>query len=302
MPQAKHHGNHQKGIGRPGGAGKLQQASQCGKDQAQTETQVGHKNRQAGEDANRQGQVKPEHGQARTVENRQQQHHQQLPAQVLAEHGVGLLGEAVHARAQPRRHKLQGPGDKAVPVHQKIKQGYRHQHGIADQCKGKTAAKLDRGQQRGQGVFVVAVEVVQQIGLDACHVQGKANANLGQGWLERAVDALQQHRHLLAQQRQLFADDGHDQQNHAQQGHNEQHLDQHHGQQPGQPAAADPVKPIDQRRERIGQHCSHHKGGEHRRQQPQRQHQCQQDAGPGGGAFLCLGESHRAGWGEGRLG
>ena len=292
LAQAVDHGHHDQRVDQTA-TGKFQQARKGGQHQPHAKAQVGHRNRQAREDANRQGQVQPKQGQTHAVRHGQNHHHQQLAAQVLAQHVVRLGQKTVHTLAQPWGHQVAHLAHKTVPVHQQIKQRHGNQDGVADDGKGHAATQLDRGQHRTQRVFHIGVEVLHDKILDAAHIQRHADTPLRQPGFDRGVQAVQQHRKLLSHQRQLFGKDGNNEQQHAEQHHHKQQLHHHHGSQARNPAPPHIVQPVHHWGQRIGQHCRHHKGGQHRGQQPQREHHQARNQQPGSESFLGGGELHR---------
>ena len=157
LPGAKHHQQHQQGVAEAADRDKLQQTGECGQHQTQSKAQIGHKHGQAGKDSNRQGQIQSKGLQTQAVIAGQQQHHQQLPAQVLAQHGIGIPHKAFGGVTQTRRNQLSELPYQTIPFHQQVKQRHRNQHQVADQRKRHAAANLERRQHRAQRIAVIGV-------------------------------------------------------------------------------------------------------------------------------------------------
>ena len=176
LPAAVHGRHHDQRLDRRQTAAGRRPAP----DQADAEADVRHEHGQPGEEADRQRQVESEQRQAGAVEDAHGQHHQQLAAQVLPQHLVGLIGEGVECRPRARRHQLEHTRHETLPVEQQVEQRHRNQHGVSDHRQRDAAAELERGQQRAQRVLVIGVQVPEQAYLQAGEVQRDRDALLHQ--------------------------------------------------------------------------------------------------------------------------
>ena len=97
---------------------KLQQRSQHTQDQAHAKPQIRNKHRQACEHPNRPGQIQTHERQTYRIKHGQYTHDHELPAQVMAEYGIGICKKCMHGCAPARRNQRLATPQHGRPVEQ----------------------------------------------------------------------------------------------------------------------------------------------------------------------------------------
>ena len=157
---------------RPVPAGELQQRRRAAPAPGRCRSRRRDEDRQAGEDADRHREVEADERQADAVVRRQHQHHQQLAAQVLAEHDVAFVDER---RRRARRRGGTRSTARARPAAASRPAGRTAPPAPGSRCRRQrqhdAAADARRAQRGGEPLVPVGVEVLEDERLEARDVE-----------------------------------------------------------------------------------------------------------------------------------